>query len=149
MCVCVCVCVCVCECESGEICECDGVQVAAVRAEACYTLSHLCQSGCEEEENLKPRVISALRDRLVVEDSQVVTTQLEGALGELGGSVEREDNLASSVTSEVRRLGTCDTIIQGIVEGDREALTTYVFKRPLAHLTTRDYLSPQQRYVVP
>lgn len=131
-------------------CDCDVVQVPAVRAEACHTLSHLWQKSREgerggEEEEMKSRVISTLRDRLVVEDSVMVTQELVQALREMGESVEREDPMASFIASEVRRLGTSKAILQGVLEGDQQTLTDYVIRRPLTHLTTRDYLTPHQR----
>ena len=94
---------------------------------------------------MKARMISTLRDRLVVEDNAMVTGELVQALQQLGGSVEREDPMASFISSEVQRLGTCRAITEGVVEGDRQTLTDYIIRRPPSHLTTRDYLTPHQR----
>ena len=127
---------------------CDNVQVPAVRAEACHTLTHLCRRGEEGGcEDVTSRVISSLRDRLVVEDDPVVTRQLVGALGDLGGSVVREDSMADTIASEVCRLGTSDAIIERVHEEDQLTLTNYIISRPLGHMTTRDYLTPDKRLI--
>ena len=126
-----------------------------MRAEACHTLSHLWKRGKggnrEErerggkEDGTESRVVSTLRDRLVVEESAMVTEELVGALRRLGGSAEREDPMSSFIATEVKRLGTCRAIRDGVLEGDRQTLTDYIISRPLTHLTTRDYLTPHQR----
>ena len=156
MCVCVCVCARTHECVVMHL----SVQVPAVRAEACHTLCQLWQrkrqqrgegedmrggqmsAGGGEEES---RVISTLRDRLVVEDDATVTRELTSVLSELGVSAEREDPLLASIRSEVQRLGTGDAITQGVLDNDLTAMTDYVIARPLAHPSTRDYLTPQHR----
>ena len=144
-------------CVKSERCEdCDIVQVPAVRAEACHTLSYLWKKGKEDvnreegergskEDGMECRVVSTLRDRLVVEESPMVAEELVGALRRLGGSAEREDPMSSFITAEVRRLGTCGAIRDGVLEGDRQTLTDYIIRRPPTHLTTRDYLTPHQR----
>ena len=99
-------------------------------------------AGGGEEES---RVISTLRDRLVVEDDATVTRELTSVLSELGVSAEREDPLLASIRSEVQRLGTGDAITQGVLDNDLTAMTDYVIARPLAHPSTRDYLTPQHR----
>ena len=131
--------------------DCDIVQVPAVRAEACHTLSHLWEKRkeewWEEDDTTESRVLSTLRDRLVVEENTMVSQELVEALRRLGGSEVREDPMSSFITLEVRRLGTCQAIRQGVLEDDRQIMTDYIISRPLTHLTTRDYLTPHQRCV--
>lgn len=117
-----------------------------MRAEACHTLCNLWRrkkregrSTTESKEG-DSRLITTLRDRLVVEDDAMVSDHLTSALHQLGGRVDKEDPLMNSIRSEVQRLGTSLAITQGILDNDRTATTDYVISRPLVHLTTRDYL---------
>ena len=91
------------------------------------------------------RIISTLRDRLIVEEDATVLRELTSALRLLGGREDKEDPLLGSIRSEVQRLGTEAAITQGVLDGDRAAMTEYVICRPLAHPSTRDYLTSHQR----
>ena len=120
------------------------LQVAAVRAEACHTLGHLW--GKEQGVIKDSRLISTLRDRLVVEDDTMVAHELTLALRQLGGQEEREDPLLNSIRTQLQALGTGQAITQAVLDNDRAALTDYVIARPLVHPTTRDYLTSHQRH---
>lgn len=100
------------------------------------------EDGGEREES---RVITTLRDRLVVEDDAMVSHHLTSVLHQLGGSVDKDDPLLASIRTEVQRLGTRDTITQGILDNDRATITDYVLSRRLVHLTTRDYFTSHLR----
>ena len=76
----------------------------------------------------------------IVEDDPMVTRQLTSTLGEVGGSVDRND-------PQVQRLGTCHAITQGVLENDITTMMDYIITGPLDHLTTRNYLSHHQRLV--
>ena len=135
-------------CSDGDVMEqvlwtvrCD--KVPAVRAEACHTLSHLW--GGEGEGEGKTRLITALRDRLVVEEDAVVTRELVSALRGLGGECERSDPLLQFIQTQVQRLGTSHAISEGILKNDLDIMTDYIIARPRAHPSTRDYLTQHHR----
>ena len=54
----------------------------------------------------------------IIKDDAMVTRQLTSTLVEVGGSVDRND-------PQVRRLGTCHAITQGVLENDITTKTRF------------------------
>ena len=99
----------------------------------------------ESDDKGNDRIITALRERLVVEDNAMVTRELTTALRDLGGNIDKSDPLLNYIQTEVERLGTNEAIKQGILKNEQDLMTDYIINRPLNHLTTRDYLTQHHR----
>ena len=73
-------------------------------------------------------------------------SEVSSTLHQLGCDTESEDDLLEQIRSEVKRLGTQQSIKQDLVCLERRDMTNYVIKRPQLLPSTRDYLTDKRRY---
>ena len=73
-------------------------------------------------------------------------SEVSSTLRQLGCDTESEDDLLEQIRSEVKRLGTQQSIKQDLICLERRDTTDYVIKRPQLLPSTRDYLTDKHRY---
>ena len=75
-------------------------------------------------------------------------SEVSSTLRQLGCDTESEDDLLEQIRSEVKRLGTQQSIKRDLVCLEQRDTTDYVIKRPQLLPSTRDYLTDKHRYIL-
>ena len=73
-------------------------------------------------------------------------SEVSSTLRQLGCDTESGDDLLEQIRSEVKRLGTQQSIKRDLVCLEQRDTTDYVIKRPQLLPSTRDYLTDKHRY---